>query len=261
MTFNKKEIKTRLLDLLNNFNMVSDRSIYKDETLYDESVDQLCDIKQSSFGLCNEEQSLVLRERLGINKENKPLMINEISDKLNQDETYIQTIQRDACFNIIMYARHLYMNKLKNKICLTSNINDLKELHLSTRTYNALTRCGIKTINDLVNYTTTQIKMFRNLGGRSFDELSSTIHELGLRFADESEDVLSSDILLDKEQSTSNNIINEIVDERNILLDKFSNLLSERELLNNRKKELDEEINNIIEKLNDINKGYSYEKK
>ena len=102
MTFNKKEIKTRLLDLLNNFNMVSDRSIYKDETLYDESVDQLCDIKQSSFGLCNEEQSLVLRERLGINKENKPLMINEIADKLNQDETYIQTIQRDACFNIII---------------------------------------------------------------------------------------------------------------------------------------------------------------
>ena len=63
----------------------------------------------------------------------------------------------------------------------------IEELELSVRSFNCLKRAGIATVEDLINRTETDMMKVRNLGKKSFDEVTAKLHSLGLDFAKEEE--------------------------------------------------------------------------
>ena len=63
----------------------------------------------------------------------------------------------------------------------------IEELELSVRSFNCLKRAGIATVEDLINKTETDMMKVRNLGKKSFDEVTAKLHSLGLDFAKEDE--------------------------------------------------------------------------
>ena len=63
----------------------------------------------------------------------------------------------------------------------------IEELELSVRSFNCLKRAGIATVEDLINRSETDMMKVRNLGKKSFDEVTAKLHSLGLDFAQEDE--------------------------------------------------------------------------
>ena len=63
----------------------------------------------------------------------------------------------------------------------------IEELELSVRSFNCLKRAGIATVEDLTNKSETDMMKVRNLGKKSFDEVTAKLHSLGLDFAKEEE--------------------------------------------------------------------------
>ena len=63
----------------------------------------------------------------------------------------------------------------------------IEELELSVRSFNCLKRAGIATVEDLTNKSETDMLKVRNLGKKSFDEVTAKLHSLGLDFAQEDE--------------------------------------------------------------------------
>ena len=61
----------------------------------------------------------------------------------------------------------------------------IEELELSVRSFNCLKRAGIATVEDLTNRSETDMLKVRNLGKKSFDEVTAKLHSLGLDFAKE----------------------------------------------------------------------------
>ena len=61
----------------------------------------------------------------------------------------------------------------------------IEELELSVRSFNCLKRAGIATVEDLTNKSETDMLKVRNLGKKSFDEVTAKLHSLGLHFAKE----------------------------------------------------------------------------
>jgi len=63
----------------------------------------------------------------------------------------------------------------------------IEELELSVRSFNCLKRVGISTVEDLTNKTEAEMLKVRNLGKKSFDEVTNKLHSLGLDFAADDE--------------------------------------------------------------------------
>ena len=63
----------------------------------------------------------------------------------------------------------------------------IEELELSVRSFNCLKRAGIATVEDLTNKSETDMMKVRNLGKKSFDEVTAKLHSLGLDFKKEDE--------------------------------------------------------------------------
>lgn len=60
--------------------------------------------------------------------------------------------------------------------------SDIANVDWSVRTYNVLTRAGIKTMNDLANMTLKELKAIRNIGAKSLDEVKATAAKYGITF-------------------------------------------------------------------------------
>ena len=61
----------------------------------------------------------------------------------------------------------------------------IEELELSVRSFNCLKRAGIATVEDLISKSESEMMKVRNLGKKSFDEVTNKLHSLGLDFAEE----------------------------------------------------------------------------
>ena len=59
----------------------------------------------------------------------------------------------------------------------------IEELELSVRSYNCLKRANISTVEDLISKSESEMMKVRNLGKKSFDEVTAKLHSLGLDFA------------------------------------------------------------------------------
>ena len=61
----------------------------------------------------------------------------------------------------------------------------IEELGLSVRSFNCLTRAGIKTTDDLVRMTEEELIKVRNLGRKSLEEILITLESVGLSIMEE----------------------------------------------------------------------------
>lgn len=58
----------------------------------------------------------------------------------------------------------------------------IEELDMSVRSFNSLKRSGINTVEELTNKTEEDMMRIRNLGKKSFEEITQKLHSLGLSF-------------------------------------------------------------------------------
>ena len=84
----------------------------------------------------------------------------------------------------LIFEMFLYLLLSKKEKVLETSIEDLE---LSARSFNCLKRAGISTVEDLTNKTEADRMKVRNLGKKSFDEVTAKLHSLGLDFANEDE--------------------------------------------------------------------------
>ena len=83
------------------------------------------------------------------------------------------------CFNSV----NMKANNDENKTNLS--LKKIEELELTVRSYNCLSRAGILYVEELTKMTASELMHLRNLGKKSFDEISMKLKELGLSFKDE----------------------------------------------------------------------------
>ncbi|MDO5397554.1 MAG: DNA-directed RNA polymerase subunit alpha C-terminal domain-containing protein [bacterium] len=76
--------------------------------------------------------------------------------------------------------------KQVSNMCSKYNLRkNLESLGLSVRTYNCLSRAGVKTLEDIVKMNPAELRKIRNLGPQSYNEVAMRIHEKGLCLAGE----------------------------------------------------------------------------
>ncbi|MEN3015313.1 MAG: DNA-directed RNA polymerase subunit alpha [bacterium] len=90
-------------------------------------------------------------------------------------KAYTETIMLGYSFEGETFIKE--SQQASQKDILSKNI---KDLNLSSRTYNSLKRIGISTLADLINYTEDDLITVRNLGGKSIQEIKQKLSELGL---------------------------------------------------------------------------------
>lgn len=62
--------------------------------------------------------------------------------------------------------------------------SDIAILNLSVRSYNCLYRHGIHTIQELLRLSPTELKLVRNLGRKSYEEVISALDQLDLHLSE-----------------------------------------------------------------------------
>lgn len=79
-----------------------------------------------------------------------------------------------------------------NEICaetpeqiLTSIDTPLFELDLSVRSYNVLTRAGVKTLGDICSKSFNELSELRNMGRKSIDEIRAKVGSMGYKLRDD----------------------------------------------------------------------------
>lgn len=77
------------------------------------------------------------------------------------------------------YFKQVIAKQAKSDIDINTSIN---VLDLSVRSYNALVRAGIMTVEDLISRTPESLKTLHNLGAKSMDEIIDKVHMHGLLF-------------------------------------------------------------------------------
>lgn len=60
----------------------------------------------------------------------------------------------------------------------------IEELDLSLRSFNCLKRSDINTVGDIISKGVEELSKIKNFGKKSFEEVESKIHELGLEFSE-----------------------------------------------------------------------------
>lgn len=138
-----------------------------------------------------------------VNWKSEPARVGRDMDYENlilEVETYGSIIAREA----VSLAAKILIEHLDLFVNMTKHVNDVEimveveedetekvlettveELDLSVRSYNCLKRAGIDTVEQLVDYTESQLLKVRNLGRKSLVEIKEKVSDLGLELKEE----------------------------------------------------------------------------
>jgi DNA-directed RNA polymerase sigma subunit (sigma70/sigma32) len=107
-------------------------------------------------------------------------------EKLNEYKTFNDQIDEE----IAKLKREFHRIKTDgvNYITNITKAIDIEELDFSTRTYNALKRAKINTLDDLISHTVEELSRIRNLGRKSLKEICMKLYEIGYSLKDDSYD-------------------------------------------------------------------------
>lgn len=124
-------------------------------------------------------RNLKLKWRLflyGEDKVNKLKQLNQNIDKITKE---IEEKRKELDTLIAISNEH---NRLLSEVKTENNDKKnitIEELNLSPRTYNALHRAKLYTVDDLLKLNYVKLRNIRNLGLKSIDEIIICIHNLG----------------------------------------------------------------------------------
>lgn len=110
-------------------------------------------------------------------------------------EAALKVIVRDLCCldGIIKVPKEADLLEEINEKKIDAAINslpngfksDIANIDWSVRTYNVLTRAGIRTLEDLGELTLKELKAIRNIGAKSLEEVMATAAKYGITFEEE----------------------------------------------------------------------------
>jgi len=122
----------------------------------------------------------------------------------------------------------------------------IEAMELSVRTYNALKRAGIQTVQEIICTPTISLKKIRFLGAKGLNEIANkvSIYESRLGI------FLSPDKSLPEECSISE----ELIQRRNVLVSRYNELFREKEDLLLREAEIKKEMSDILLEFNSSRK-------
>lgn len=90
----------------------------------------------------------------------------------------------------VAYLRELLINKtnfLDERPVIVTAKTEIEDLNLSVRCYNSVKRAGINKVGDLEKMTFRELRLIRNLGKHSLDELIEKLAEQGVSFQEETD--------------------------------------------------------------------------
>jgi len=128
---------------------------------------------QAAFFKLPDQSKLTLARKfklLGLNSNSEEISSENLQEALNELAIFDAG---ETAFSVNALIE--YLNEMQNRVISTSSFRkewniDIRDLNLSTRATNALTRSGMKTLNDLFSKNYTKILNIRNLGKKSMEE-------------------------------------------------------------------------------------------
>ncbi len=174
---------------------------------------------------------------LNLSEKNKKYLLCKLVQK---KEKLKNNFQKDIVNNYLLKIENIPVF-LENEEILDMNI---KDLGLSTRAYNSISRANISFVIELINISREKIMNIRGLGTNSFKEIEDKLNNYGIKFLTTEE--LKNRKYYISYRDLKNQIQNLDIDEdnKNLLLSK----LEEKKLKSN-EKDVDIELNNSIEAL------------
>lgn len=149
-------------------------------------------IKLQRYGLCLKEVELksidkeISISNLGLTfglcevlKERKIETVGQLIGYTEQELLKILNFRQVSKINMKLQEYGLGFKKSEAKTI--NKKSDIEELQLSTRSYYALTRLGIKTIEQLIGYTDQDLLKMWSFGTKSLEEVKSKLQKYGLR--------------------------------------------------------------------------------
>lgn len=193
-----EEIKLKLENLLKE-GLKKDNLIIDDDTFklglnyYFQELKDLS--KKCVFGLSIKE-TLVVREKLGINNDRKELTFEEIKRNCG-----ILDIGGIFNYSMMMLRRNIkninmiFEKEFKEEPKIYKTL--LGELNLSKKTFGLLQSYNIYTLGDLISYSKKELSKLKNIGKSNLNEIISAVHSYGFQLKDEeiipSEEMISLD--------------------------------------------------------------------
>jgi len=144
---------------------------------------------------------------------------------------------------------HLSLENIKDK-----PFTEIKP-QLSVRAFNILMRANIRTFGELISKSISEISKLRDMNTATLNEIVGFVHSLGLTFADENKNIEVHDneteILQAKinEQIQGNGAISNKIEEKRKLLQRYQELIQQRNALIEEEKALDSEIAQVLQTL------------
>ena len=174
---------------------------------------------------------------LNLSEKNKKYLLCKLVQK---KEKLKNNFQKDIVNNYLLKIENIPVF-LENEEILDMNI---KDLGLSTRAYNSISRANISFVIELINISREKIMNIRGLGANSFKEIEDKLNTYGIKFLTTEE--LKNRKYYISYKDIKNQIQNLDIDEdnKNLLLSK----LEEKKLKSN-EKDVDIQLNNSIEAL------------
>ena len=117
----------------------------------------------------------------------------ETTEDFLKNEKKLKNIGKDAYAEVVKNGKIYGLNisakkdEFYDKTIMQNKSMSIKELGLSVKTYGCLKRAGLKTVNDILEKTEKEIKLIRNLGDKSYDEVIEKINYLGLSLKENEE--------------------------------------------------------------------------
>lgn len=170
---------------------------YKEDVIIDDDIDW-SDSKGEDFDSDNNPLNLNINEvefsvrsynclkRAGINT------IGDLCDMTLEDMSKVRNLGRKSLEEILSKLKDLGLSLKESDEenddtgeVTGETVTDMpiEELEFSVRTYNCLTRAGIKTLGDICKKTPEDMMKVRNLGRKSLEEVLAKIKEYGLSLA------------------------------------------------------------------------------
>ena len=141
------------------------------------------------------------------------------------------------------------MNSPIQEMLDTTVVELYDEGYLDARSRNSLARSGILTIKDIISKSTNDIRNLRNSGVKTANLIIDVMHEFGLVFKDEAPVMKKyADCIVDglKEEVTTSRKM-QYIQRREPLVEKYHQLVRERNYLNDQSMNLDKKIEEAIE--------------
>lgn len=199
----KEDTKRFIIESLNNNDY--------DENNLNSFMNDLYNISNEEIYPLSQNETFILRKRLGVLDSGKVIKKIEIAKILNVTPTTVDNILKKALIKVIKYLELNKTNVKKSKMTSLDNLenkDDFKDilllsLNFDTTLINRLAKKNINTINDLLGYSITEIeKMF---GPIVAYKLSDKMAEMGLSFLDRLSPTEKLDIVSKSSIETINN--------------------------------------------------------